>query len=439
MHYSDLSFFYIRDVCVSRISLSGARAIREHFRYSTLKSNDTFFGFFALPRSGDRKIIFKYRKTFESAVTIQATVRARKDKDIVKRARDKFHMLTTATKIAALWRGRCDRIFAKQCRYERWLCRIMVIKLQCFFRAFQSKKRLQKLKDRRWAQVSPYASTKIQRVYRGKKGRKRALRFREAHLQMSTQKRKACIKIQVLFRVHITAKLMWEFECQKVSLENKRRQCCLKIQSCWRTRLAVHTSGKILELKYFQKKIEKQASNKISKCFKSYQFRQILSQRISFTELLKRSALQIQVWFRDITLAFQLQSEDAKRLQEIRKVASIYIQKSWKRKAAYKTVKQLQRHNKELNIQKREKSIILTTWVRVYQARYRVKEIRKIHQKERIHGQKLELWASIRIASYWRGYKGRVRSHLAIKAKKSRWKEMWSDKEQRCFYYNQVS
>jgi len=50
---------------------------------------------------------------------IQAAVRSRKDKKIVKRAREKFHMLTTATKIAALWRGRSDRVLSKQCRYER--------------------------------------------------------------------------------------------------------------------------------------------------------------------------------------------------------------------------------------------------------------------------------------------------------------------------------
>jgi len=198
-------------------------------------------------------------------------------------------------------------------------------------------------------------------------------------------------------------------------------QCCIKIQSCWRAWLSAQTSRKILKLHYLQKEIEKHASKEISNCFRSYKFRIILSKRISFTKLLEGLALQIQSWFRERTLTFQLQSEDAKRLKEIIRAASVSIQKSWKRKAAYKTVKKLQRHNKELNIQKEEKSTILTKWIHVIQARCRVKEIRKMNQKERIRVLELELWASIRIASCWRGCKGRVRSRIAIEAKKSRW------------------
>jgi len=51
---------------------------------------------------------------------------------------------------------------------------------------------------------------------------------------------------------------------------------------------------------------------------------------------------------------------------------------------------------------------------------------------------KVETEAATQIAAYWRGHKGRLKARIALDLKKTRWKKMWSNEDNRYFFYNQV-
>jgi len=87
---------------------------------------------------------------------------------------------------------------------------------------------------------------------------------------------------------------------------------------------------------------------------------------------------------------------------------------------------------------KNNKAKIISHWWRLCAAKCRANELRRLMRENIIENMKLECRASSKIAAVWRGKKGRDIAQEKILEKKARWKHMWSEEDERYFYYNQV-
>ena len=140
------------------------KAIRDQFRYSTMRKNNAYFGFWPTSRPHDRKNINEYGLRSKQATTIQAKFRACKDAHIVQKAREEYCRKKVATLLAALWRGRQARRLAKTLRREVWIKNKMSVKLQCWARISFARKAYQAAQHRRWLSVAPFAAITAQRT-----------------------------------------------------------------------------------------------------------------------------------------------------------------------------------------------------------------------------------------------------------------------------------
>lgn len=88
-----------------RVSETGLVAVREQFKYSQIKNNSAFFGFWPLPRMSDVRYIYNYEKRNKAVAKLQSLCflfNARKSFIRMKRT----HILKKGiVLIQARWRG----------------------------------------------------------------------------------------------------------------------------------------------------------------------------------------------------------------------------------------------------------------------------------------------------------------------------------------------
>ena len=181
--------------------------MEDYFRYSELKTNSSFFGFLALSRVDDRKMINADRQRSDAATKVQALFRASRCKKDTKKFQQQFVVTKAAIKIATMWRVKRARRRVEEIKRHHSLCLMMAIKLQASYRSLKARMELERLKQERWQRVAPIAATKIQTIFRGMKASKlvakRRIRFYENLLQQTN----AAIVIQTLFRMAIARNL----------------------------------------------------------------------------------------------------------------------------------------------------------------------------------------------------------------------------------------
>lgn len=400
--------------------------------------NASFFGFWALSRTEDRIAINLHNNSAESAARIQATIRGHKGRVVVAKTRQHYSMMKNATLVAAIWRGRAARKFVKDCRHTSWLRKVAAIKLQCFFRYFLAKNIVQRMRDKRWMTVAPYAATKIQKLYRGTKGREKALEKKKADKLLTEKRLCCCIKLQAIFRQMLAKNLRGQLKMKKIAFEHKQYLCCIKIQSSWRMRAAIMT---LKELKLSrQKQLEKEfnAVCCLSRSVRIMQFRHKIEERVQHTNMLNSMAIKIQVCYRDRVSFAKFKAEEKNRHEILRQESAIRIEKTWRRKDAFMIAKILRKNRAALEKLKSEKAFVLTSWSRVCLAKRQLYVLRDKRTEELKLRLKVETEAATQIESCWRGHKGRSEAREVLRTKKSRWKQLWSENDGRHYFYNQV-
>lgn len=115
-----------------------------------MRSNDSFFGFWPLSRSSDRKVLDHYHKLACAAATIQAHVRSRREKGTLQFAREEYCRRLVAIRLGALFRGRKAKMMYKELKQIRKDRFVSALKIQCAFRCHMARKRVNRLRERRW-------------------------------------------------------------------------------------------------------------------------------------------------------------------------------------------------------------------------------------------------------------------------------------------------
>ena len=375
----------------------------------------------------------------KSATRIQAALRGVKGRTDVRKRREDYNMMKNATLVSAFWRGYVARKIVKQYRHESWLRKAAVIKLQCFFRYLLAQNHVQRMREKRWMTVAPYAATKIQKSYRGLKGREEASKEKRAQIIFLKKKLHCCIKLQAVFRRNIAVNLKRQLQDEKVAFEHKQLLCCITIQSFFRMKLAVSKLTQLKRNYNERRKKEHDAGYYLFRSIRCMQFRAKIYQRVKYTSNLNSMAVKIQYWYRERVNIEREKAEEMMKLEALRQKSAINIQKNWRRKCAFMIVKALQQERADYEKLKCEKSLVLTSWSRMCLARHQLSRLKEKHLEYLKQCFKVESQAATQIASCWRGHLGRSKARVVLKAKKAHWKRMWSDEDRRYFFYNQVS
>ena len=383
-------------------------------------------------------MINKHGKERAAAVKIQSIVRGARGRDVLRELMERQLEGRSVTRIATCWRGRMARVYVKQCRYNRWLRHVSSIRIQCLFRVKYSRRVAQRLRDKKWKIGAPYSAVKIQRVFRGKRGRDKAVKIHNAHCEMMLKKRTKCIQIQSMFRSWIAKRLRHKLEIERQSRIEFERICTVKIQAMWRSHIAQDISQRLRQINKMERERIDRAKKSISKFMIATKFRLHINRRISYRIMLNCLASSIQKWYRERKDISRRKEEEAIRIEKCRNESCILIQKTWYRKVAYMKRNELIKMREERNALKREKAIIISKWTRMCMAQKLLGRLRAQRIEALKKQLKLETWASIQISSGWRGYKGREKTKSVIRSRQARWKQMWSDKDQRYFFFNQV-
>jgi len=451
----DLSLMYIADglqregsfeVTLTKLALRGTsvepttlKAIRDQFRYSTMRKNNAYFGFWPASRPHARRNINEYGLRSKYATTIQAKFRAYKDSQIVQSARERYCRKKVATLLAALWRGRQARRLAKALRRENWTRNKMAIQLQCWARIGFARMAYQTEQHRRWLWVAPFAAVNAQRTFRGWLGRRKAAAMKDDLLRRLESMEAASLMLQTFGRVVIAKQELKRLVETKEETEKKRNISATFVQSAWRQLVA----RKIL---YFRRTARRAvairqdwAVRSIQICYWAYKLRGILDERVETTRTRLVSAINIQKWIRERYAYIAEKARQAALYEALCESSSIIIQCRARQCIAYALVEQKKEYRRIQLVQREEKALILTSWWRGCLAQCRLWELKRLQQEKIRREIKVQHWGATVIASVWRGKLGRSKARGARVAKMQRWKEMWSKEEERPFYYNQLT
>lgn len=370
---------------------------------------------------------------------IQARVRARKVRIIVGKAREQHKRAQLVTKIASSWRRWLARSLARKYRLERWQRHIAVIQLQSFVRLALARILTSKLRHRRWRSKAPIMAIRVQKTFRGYRGRRKALETKEFQAQRYHQQQLLSIKIQSVARMRIAHVYLRKLKEEAMALDKKRFRSCITIQKLWRSELARHRMNE-MRLELFKVRRRKaKASTMITRMIKRNQFRACIRRKVLHTRWLHSIASKIQRWYRQRVTLFALKVNEELRIKILRNLAAVTIQSLTRRLLAQLLLHQLKIQQDEVICFKANKSVIITCWCRVNLARTKVNRLRQ-ERNERLKQQfVIQSSAATQIEAFWRGCIGKMRAQIERDKNKSQWKQMWSEEDQTYFYYNQVT
>lgn len=388
-------------------------------------------------RSEDRKQIDAYFKQATMCTTIQAKFRAHKEKDTLRLAKEQYCKKRVAVWLGAMYRAGKARCMFREMKLQRKKRLINALRIQCAFRVRMSKKKAKRLRDKRWAIVTPHASTIIQRHWRGVLGRRKAAQLMAQMLVHLQDCLKATVRIQALFRMILSKRKRLLLQCIHFTFVLTQFRSSIKIQCCWRRYLAKRLLS-YLKLDFEQQEQLRIASlSRISALVRCRLFRKAIQKKISLTKHRQNAARIVQTWYRNETERIRQQIFAAIKLAELKTASAILIQKNTRKRRAHSLLLQLRSQKEQLEALRESKATILCSWGRMCAAKLRVQERRSEYEDEVRRSLILTVWASTTIAKAWRGKLGRDRARIERTERQHRWKALFDEKEQRPFYYNQ--
>ena len=345
-------------------------------------------------------------------------------------------------KLVAIWLSARYRAGKARCRFrdmksQRRLMLKNTLLIQCAFRIKISKKKARRVREKRWAVVTPYASTIIQRHWRGVLGRKQSSQLRAKMLEHLQDCLQATIRIQSWFRIVLAKRLRLLLQHGRATLELTKLRSCIQIQCIWRTIRAKNLSNRLKREFEEQEKLRIASLSRISALVRCRLFRKAIERKVLVTETRLKASLLIQTWYRNETERVRQRILAEKELAELRLLSANLIQKTIRKKLAHLILLKLRAERAELLQLKESKATVLCRWMRICIAKMRVQQRRAEYQKELTKALVIKIWAATIIASAWRGKLGRDLARTLKMKTLTRWKALFDQREQRAFYYNQ--
>lgn len=292
------------------------------------------------------------------------------------------------------------------------------------------------MREKRWRVVAPYASTIIQRRWRGILGRRRASQKRAAVLQDLQHCLKSTVRIQAFARMILAKRLRIILQCKEFTYQLTRFRSSIKIQCCFRRYLAKAILVKLRTEFEQQEKLRVASLSRISALVRCRLFRKAVQMRVDRTKKRLDSTLLIQTWYRNESDRVRRKVLAEERYAELRIKSASVMQRNVRRRLAYLKLKNLRAQRAQFEILREAKASVICRWARVSIAKLRVQRRRVEFEEELRRSLILNAWGATTISKAWRGKVGRDCARKAAAAKRQRWKALFDETHQLPFYYN---
>jgi len=200
----------VDETTIVTLSLKGTRctrgslnALKDRYKYSEMKWNDSFFGMWPLSRATDRMVIDNYGLVYRSATKLQSVYRAKKDRQYAWVKKEEFCREKAARLCQARWRGRMDRAKARNVKKARNMRDAMATRIQNMYTAWKGRKWLRDKRKLKWIDGASMACTEIQKMWRGVLGRMEYNTIRKQRMYILELQSKASVEIQKICRYHL--------------------------------------------------------------------------------------------------------------------------------------------------------------------------------------------------------------------------------------------
>lgn len=427
--FGSLSLFHVR------VTKSALKGIEDRFPFSVRKTNESFFGFWPLSRTKDRKVIKNYHKVVCSAAKIQALIRSYREKETLQHARENRAKQQVAIYLGALFRGRKARMEFGKLKLNRKERHLSSLKIQCAFRSFLAKKRVIRFREKRLAIITPIASTIIQSQWRVTLSKRKIANFRAQRMRENQQRLEACLLIQTWYRMLLAKRRRLDLLHALKLMKIMKFKSAIIIQCVWRRYLGSKTLLSLRIASNEMRRVQVLAASRIVTSCKTLLLRREISRRIEKTRIRLKATLVIQNWYRT-EKERRWRTTLLNKQQILRNFLSAkLIQRNIRMRLAYNQLSNLRKERDILARRRQEAALVLCRFGRLLIARYLMQRRRDEFDEEIKRAMMLRIWAATVIAAYWRGKLGRDKARDLKILRAQRWKALWSVEEQRAFYY----
>ena len=423
----------------TKVTYQAAKAVRDGFPDSELVMTDEIFGFYPHSRIGDRRIIQLFTQKEDALQKLHCSYRCHLAQQRLLLLREQSMKKRTVVIVQHLWFVYVAKVELNRLKLNLVRKTRSATCLQQFYRLIEAKLCADLLRQELRLKISVVKSKRIQCIFRGIEGRRRASSARRQHKELTLTRHNCSILIQCRRRSCLSKREMIQrFRFQK-RLQEKRCQSVLTLQS-WHRILIAKTITKQLEER-LQEMYEQQqfASKVIVRAFKANSFQQALYRKVAHTKTCLRMATTIQNMWRKF-LAFR-ELGVLLKLHVARKVfeSCIAIQCQVRCTLSRLKAKRIIDAAKALTAKNEANAAIIHRFWTSMQFKQRMYHLRYLYYDRLRRILELQIYSSTLIASTWRGKIGRDEARSAKNRCNHRWKQLWSEEEKRVFYYNQIT
>ena len=418
---------------------SALKSSRDYFPSSEMRRDTNFFGFWPKPRWEHRLLVQAFARDRKGVVKVQAGYRGLMGRRYTQGLRA-WRALGRATLVLQKhWRGYLGREryryyrakFVRETRGSTMICSVG----RGYF-ARTKARRLRKVEAWRRATM---CAIQVQAAYRSLVARRYAtLRLQEAQI-LREKRLEGCVVIQRIYRGRIGRKRFKEREDEVYQIELVRIRACRKLQGWRRCLLAKWRVLLLREHWARRQELERQMAVHVQAKVRTFCTRRVYRiMRRTFDARL-RVALFCQCVYRirKAQILVYVASAEMRHQREITMASR--IAHCYRCRAARDELCRRRIAYAEYCAHRVEATTIIQAHSRTWAAAVVFEQLKqdKYEFDERLR--EVKEWASTAIQSLYRGHCGRIRAVAVRDEKRARWKEMFDEDSRRPFFYNQIT
>lgn len=430
---------YILRLDLTRCSIKKGSllAIQGSWKYSHFRHDRHFYGMIPNYRSEESLLIDEYGACWKAAIKIQSIYRARVATRIMTEHRKEALRNWAVKRLQSIYRGKKARQYALVMKMRKMSRENAAKKIQFYYRQYKNyckeKQRLAEEHEKLMIEMA----TRVQCLWRQRKAKGEML-YRKMKKALRQELEEKCVKlIQRIWRGKQGRKLYQFHLAAKIAYEKERVAAACRIQTIYRGRHGQMEAAKKRQDKLEHEKQQIIAAQKIQAASRGRNARQLLKREKIEKEKVVKAALMIQKRWRQKCQMINYQFLKMANEYQKENNAALKLQTSWRRKKGQLAL-HLLRTVKDQEYMRRDQA------ARKLQCCWRIKAARdeygnkKAEAFDRIVAKNNYVYMmATRIQTRWRGIKGREYYRKLIIDRKQRWKEIFDKEKQQYLYYNQ--
>ena len=421
------------------ISKQAITSVRDRFPFSEVTHTDKFYGFLPKTRVEDRQLMNEYNKVSTGFIKLQARARGMRSHRLVSSMLERRRYLKAILMIQLVVKRFYSKMQAYRLRMERERLHDAAVRVTSIMWIAVALGRVKRRKKFLYEQMLNKMAIIIQRRYRHYFVVMTRWRAQMEYEEFVRRQHFGATKMQSIVRMVFAKRRVGLIKKMREARHNVQVRKAFLIQRVFR--------GHLGRVKLRQKRAEYHlrvtlkilSATKVQFNYRRHRTVSIINHMVENKQSRMRSVLKIQSAIRGALARLLVGEIRLEMREQLLDWAVRKIQGCWFVKAANLEVKRLLAAKALEEKRRNYATIVIQLSARCRQARKVVNQAREEHIMSLKLQIETEMWAIIKIQSFYRGCKGRNRFELLLREKKGKWKELYDETKQKRFFYNQLT